>query len=328
MRCFSIIQPSAWLVVAAALGCREPRAGASADAPVAPMDASDKADSSTDTGYPPPNADLVAPVGSAGALDIAAWNIENFPCGQYPGCRDSASATVVTVADLIASLEIDVIAVEEIADVAAWNEVLARLPAYDGVLSTHAYGDGDYQKVGVIYRTDAVSLSSPRLILTDHGYEFPRPPLEIQISTKGAALDFTMIVVHLKAGLGPEDRQRREAASNLLEEYVRNGNTGDGDVVILGDFNNVIDDPEERQILSAWLSRPDDYAFATEALSADGAFTFLPDHVLLDHIVTTASLADDLAGGSAIIPRLDQTVVNYEYAISDHLPVVTGMPIF
>ena len=32
-----------------------------------------------DTGYPTPRSDLVPAVGTAGALDVACWNIENFP---------------------------------------------------------------------------------------------------------------------------------------------------------------------------------------------------------------------------------------------------------
>lgn len=329
----------AWLW---ALGCRDVASPAAVDAPVttaadAPLiDAPLTADPDGPAGeYPPPDDDLVPAVGSASTLEVGAWNIENFPCGQAPGCRDNTEATIKVVADIIASMEIDVLAVEEIASVEAWNELLARLPGYEGRLSAHTYNDGTYQKVGVIFRTSVVSVPSMKLLFNDsaHDYDLPRPPLELQVAVNDAEVAFTMIVVHLKAGTGYEDQQRRRAASELLEQHVYDlVSGGDSNVIVLGDFNNEIDsdEPEERMVLDAWLSRPDSYTFATQALADGGAFSFVPSHVLLDQIVTTASLVDERAGGTTVIPRLDQAanIFNYVDGVSDHLPVATTMPIF
>src|SRR5690606_42157527 len=88
--------------------------------------------------YEPPRTDLVAPVGSGATVDIATWNIENFPADE---------STPSLVADLVASLDLDLIAVQEITSVVAFNELVARLPDHGGLLSSHTYGDDTYQKV-------------------------------------------------------------------------------------------------------------------------------------------------------------------------------------
>src|SRR5437868_4714656 len=67
----------------------------SADAGPAPVDG----------GYPPPSTTATPAVGSAHSLDIAAWNIHNFP---------STPASPELIADLVASLDLDVVAFEEV----------------------------------------------------------------------------------------------------------------------------------------------------------------------------------------------------------------------
>ena len=77
--------------------------------------------------YRGPNGDLVPPVGTDATLDIACWNLEWFP-------KDERTAAFVV--DLITSMELDIVVVEEVASVNAWNDVLAQLPLHDGVLSS------------------------------------------------------------------------------------------------------------------------------------------------------------------------------------------------
>jgi hypothetical protein len=69
-----------------------------------------------------PSDDLVDPIGSDDAIDIAAWNIENFPANGN---------TPALVADLITSLDLDLVAVEEIADVDAFDELVELLPDHE-----------------------------------------------------------------------------------------------------------------------------------------------------------------------------------------------------
>ena len=112
----------------------------------------DTPDADPDHPFPAPRTDLLPAVGSEATLEIATWNIQNFP---------AKPSTPESVADVIASLNVDIVVTEEIADEDAWNELLQRLRDYDGILSTHQYAPGDYQKIGVIYRRSLVTPGAP-----------------------------------------------------------------------------------------------------------------------------------------------------------------------
>jgi hypothetical protein len=138
----ALISAAAALVAPASLaGCRD----------VAP--ATDAAIDGDGWPYAPPRTDVVAAVGSPATLEIATWNIENFPAD---------AGTPRYVAELIASLELDVIVVLEIADEAEWRERLDRQREHEGVLSSHTFGATSYQKIGVIYRAGLVTVGAPR----------------------------------------------------------------------------------------------------------------------------------------------------------------------
>src|SRR5689334_17432264 len=60
--------------------------------------------------------DVVDAIGSDDALDIGAWNLKNFPCGNASDslvCRDSTADTPALVASIIRQLDVDLLAVEE-----------------------------------------------------------------------------------------------------------------------------------------------------------------------------------------------------------------------
>src|SRR3954464_7479758 len=71
--------------------------------------------------------DLVPAVGTATTLDIACWNLREFP---------AMPTTPRVVGDLIASLALDIVAVEEIADRAAFESIVARLPGWEARMPT------------------------------------------------------------------------------------------------------------------------------------------------------------------------------------------------
>lgn len=271
--------------------------------------------------WPAPRDNVVPAVGTAATLDIASWNIENFP---------QQSGTASMVADLITSMQLDLLGVQEIESIAAFDEVVARLPNHEGVLSTHTYGNGTYQKLGFIYDTRVVELSNAALIFQNEGYIFPRPPLraEARVVSNGTTLDFIIIVVHLKAGFDFQDRQRRDDAVTMLEGYVRGVVDGSGqDVVILGDFNEVITSSAGIAVMEPWLDDAARYRVHTRTLASSGSFTFIPSQAILDHVVTTTTLDDELGSATGVIPRLDQQLSQYRNLVSDHLPVVLGIPL-
>ena len=268
-------------------------------------------------GPPPVDDDLVPPVGSAATFDIASWNAENFP---------KSARAIDLLADLIASLDVDLIVFEEIASVQAWNDLLARLPAYEGVLSSHRYAPTLYQKLGFLYRKGLVTVGPAELLFTSDNYGFPRPAMKVHVEAAG--LDFDAIGVHLKAGSSTDDAARRAAAVQVLDAYLRAQIDGGGEdeVVVLGDYNEVITDAEGRQVLAPLHGASDRYRFLTEPAALAGEHTFISSNMVIDHIVVTAGLYDEVGAARAVIPRLETMVPRYDPDLTDHLPVIVSIP--
>lgn len=274
--------------------------------------------------YPAPRTDVVPRVGGDGSLDVATWNLEFFPLEQ---------ASPRLVADLIASLDLDLIAVQEIASTSGFQELIDRLPDHEGILSSDTYSDGTYQKIGFIYRADLMDAGPPTLVFQGDGYEFPRPALQVTFTADDGdhpPVSFVAISVHLKAGFGSEDGHRRELAIQMLDDYTRQmvDGSGDDDVILLGDFNEEIDDAEGQARFAPFLSAPDRYDVRTGGLASAGEVSFIPSQVMLDHVISTIALEDEFSGGDDVIPHLDDQFGSYVSSISDHLPVVAKMPIF
>lgn len=304
---------SLWLGLAA---CSDPAQPAGDAAPLV-----DAAAGRPDSSFPPPRDDLVPRIGSDDAIDIATWNLEHFPL---------ESGTPRLVADLITSMDLDLVAVQEIEDTDAFDELVERLRDFDAIVSSHTYGNGSYQKIGFLYRRDVVQLSGGALLFGDRGYVFPRPPLQAivtAVSAAGEPFDFVAITLHLKAGRDAEDRERRHDAVRVLEDHVRELVASvDEDVILLGDFNEVVTTDEGTATLAPLLDATR-YRMHTAPLAEAGAATFLPSSVVLDHVVSTAALADELAGGDDEIPDLEDQLGGYRSVISDHLPVVVSVPV-
>ena len=243
-------------------------------------------------------------VGSEATFDLATWNIENFP-------KDMATAALA--ADLITSLALDVVVVEEVANEAAWNELAARLPYHEALLSPHVYSATEYQKLGVLYRRPLVSVAPLRLLFNGDTFDFPRPPIQVSISVddgEHARMAFDLIGVHLKAGVTTEDRTRRRNAIVDLDAHVRAQVDGGGEdeVVMLGDFNEVVTDAAGQGVFAPFLTAADRYKMQTQAYAQGGGITYINfGGRALDHIVTTAGLAAEVAGGELVVPRLDQS---------------------
>ena len=275
-----------------------------------------------DSAFEAPRTNLVPRVGRDDTIDLAAWNVENFP---------QAATTPRLLADLIASLDLDLVAVQEIADTAAFDELVGRLPRHDAVLSSHTYGNGSYQKVGFVYRTDLLEVTGASLLFENMGYTFPRPPLRVNVTIRGSdpVIDFVAIVVHLKAGVDRSDRERRTQAIIALDTYVRGvvDNTSETDVMLLGDFNERLTTSSGQRTMAPLLTATERYTVHTLPLAQAGTVTFLPAGIMLDHVVSTSSLSDEFRGETAVVPPLDQQFSGYETLITDHLPAIIALPI-
>jgi hypothetical protein len=260
------------------------------------------------------NAGVVPQVGSATTLDIGCWNVENFP---------KKAGSPVALADLIASMDLDIVAVSEINDQAAFDQVKARLPGWNGVLGSGNHGTGGEippQRLGFFWKESAATLTSTKPLFTTSSYEFPRPPFQATVTAGGKT--FTLITVHLKAGISAEDQARRQAAHVVLEGYMR---TLDGPVLLCGDFNQEVygePDAGTGTIYAPYLADSARYRMLTAPLDRAGGITFLDYSNMLDQMIGTSGLDSMIGAAAPLIPQLDDQYSPYESVVSDHLPVV------
>ncbi len=258
-------------------------------------------------------------VGSDSTIDIITWNIENFP-------KDGQN-TIDEVAQIVSDLDVDAIAVQEIADTNAFNNLLAQLPGWDARLSPHEYSGGDYQKVGLLYNTNVVTVNGYQLLFEDDGYAFPRPAMELDviISEGTHTFDFKMIVVHLKAYEGEENEARRRAAIDSLKNYIDSqvAQNEEKDYILTGDFNDHLEDPPEDNVFTVMLDDTAHYEFLSEPLVGFyGTYIGYNEPDLIDHTIITDDARSEYGdNGYTEALYLDYQNSDYEATVSDHRPL-------
>ena len=75
--------------------------------------------------------------------------------------------------------------------------------------------------------------------------------------------DFHIIIFHLKAGSDEDSRLRREAAIVMLKDYLDTNVpiSGDPDWIVLGDWNDELDDPVSENVFTPFLDDSANYTF-------------------------------------------------------------------
>lgn len=257
-------------------------------------------------------------------LEIATWNIEWFP--------KQGDTTIEKVRDIIEQSDIDMIAIQEIADTHAFLQLVAQLPEYDGLYSQGYYGPGNYQKTGLIYKKAIITVKSQSQLFSGNDYAFPRPPLllEIEAEKDGAVFDFNLINIHLKAFGGDDDLARRRAAAESLKTYMddRIAIETEKDWIVVGDWNDEIDDPPEENAFTVFLE-DSTYIFLTEPLAGNYYYASYPSYrSLIDHILISEDCLEEYEGGETTTLRLDDHILNYFNTVSDHRPVMATFPVF
>ncbi len=247
--------------------------------------------------------------GTDETLDIITWNIENYPKNDL---------TNTYISEIIDSLDVEIIALQEITDNVSFNDLVNSLEGWSGYRSGGS--SSDYQELAYIINTNKVEiLSGPYTILNSYQYEFAyREPLVLECSYNNHHL--TIINIHYKCCDGSE--ASRLAASNLLYDYI-NSNLNSENVIVLGDFNDLLND-SSINIFAPFLD-DDDYSFADYniAISSNQYWSFpnWPSH--LDHILITNELFNNvISTNTALIDySLNGGFSTYYSYISDHRPV-------
>ncbi|NBP69319.1 MAG: hypothetical protein EBU52_11295 [Cytophagia bacterium] len=278
----------------------------------------------TDNGNPLPPTEPVAgkyanclSVHNNATLDVATWNIENFP--------NNGTTTLNLAKEIINTMDADIIAVQEIVSGTNFNTLIASLDGYAGVV----VGSGGSQKLGYIYKTSEItSFETPVELFTDDNCAFPRPALKTTL-THVSGKQVTFINVHLKccddaptqSCLGGIERRRQ--ASTKLKAYI-DQNLSNQAVIVLGDWNDDITQPEGNQVFSNFVNDANNYKFADMPIATGSTanFSYQSTQYLshLDHILISNELFNNL--GVVRTAVLSTCEPQYKNSVSDHYPVI------
>lgn len=210
-----------------------------------------------------------------GNLRIATYNIRNFPKdtmglpdgGADAGADAGAGANaeeepeptalvrkqndtdLAMAVEILDKLDFDVLAVQEINDPRAFEDLLGRLGQKNG-RRYHAVFSTEYphsQNTGIVVFTDRARIESPKV----HAEVATRPTMRAGfsariLSTKEGGADFGLLVLHLASGdSGGRARLRAEQASFAAKVVAeRKSEMGDDDFVVVGDFNTALHEKE------------------------------------------------------------------------------------
>ena len=273
---------------------------------------------------PPPPVDGPYPdlsFGGDGTFELLTWNLKNYPT--------VAVDQPDYIADIIAALQPDVVAVQEINSAYVFDQMVAGIPGYDGQVCNSTSYSG--QDLAWIWRTETVTVNSLYDIFEHDSSPFPRDPAVMDLTFGG--VDLLVINNHLKCcGDGEitmsedDEEYRRLEACTLLDGWVEI-NAPERRVIIVGDMNDKLNDMTSRNVFTPFLDDPDHYLFADMALATIPASYSWKLQSHLDHILLSDELFADFAKATSMVAtiRVDLHMTNalseYQGHVSDHFPV-------
>jgi endonuclease/exonuclease/phosphatase family metal-dependent hydrolase len=276
----------------------------------------------------PPDANRFSAfaVGSDTTLELVTWNLRNF-------ATDAGGDEVALAAEAILGLGADVVALQEIAQAVRFDQLLEALPGYRGYQAR----TDNFQNLAYVWLDSTVTVDAVFELFPGEWRPFPRQPLVLEITWRGR--EFVLVNNHLKCcGNGqldladPDDEEtRRLDAVTMLEQWMA-AERADAAVVVLGDLNDWLTDPEAHNVFQPWLAQPEAYRFTDLAVAAGPAdgWSWGPGRGHLDHILVTDELfaAAEAPGADCRTLRLDRALDGGTFTgdLSDHAPVVLVLP--
>ncbi|MDX2051341.1 MAG: endonuclease/exonuclease/phosphatase family protein [Polyangiaceae bacterium] len=280
---------------------------------------------------------------------IATWNLRWFPDGT-PEAKPSGGTDLNWLACVLSSLELDVVAVQEVKRTALAQQAMTQLLGALKQLSGATYAleldrcplDDDAH-VGFLYNTARVSIAKLQDYpsLNPYGVSCEgrlRTGFGGYVKIAGGP-DLSLLSVHLKSG--PDQRSytlRRRSLAGMKDVFANaNAAQPDGDVLVLGDFNTMgcedcaplITGADEREVLAGELGAlvPRFHRLPTD-LSCSEYYANGPS--LLDHIVAAEPFEEFPKDGRATVSgycaeakcAAFSTPPAAYTALSDHCPIV------
>ena len=261
--------------------------------------------------------------GTDSTFEVLTWNLKWFPT--------NGQTTIDYLGEIIEALDVDLLAIQEVDEISAFEQLVEGLDAYEGYLESSYFAGLAY-----IYKTGTLQINDIYEIYTSSQFwsPFPRAPMVMDLDFKGER--FIIINNHLKCcGDGildisdqDDEETRRYIASNLLKEYVDsyfpNENT-----IVLGDLNDILSDDAQNNVFQKILDDGDNYLFADYEIAfgneSEWSYPSWPSHI--DHMLITNELFDDLARAGSVIQtiKVEEYLTGgwpeYDANVSDHRPL-------
>ncbi len=248
---------------------------------------------------------------SANTLDVVTWNIEQF---------SDANSDLDEIKNIIETMDADIIGVQEITSITDFNTLANSISGWEGKIVNVSGG----LDVGYFYKSSEIELlENLSTIYDNEDSAFPRPPVVGKFKHI-SGLEFTVFNIHLKCCSGSEGR--REEASTLLKSYI-DTNLPNTPVILLGDYNDEIQEAASSNVFQNLIDDASNYNFADMAIakgpSSGWSFPSWPSHI--DHILISNEFFDKLESTSTL--KLEGCLSNYASAVSDHRPVMVRLKV-
>jgi endonuclease/exonuclease/phosphatase family metal-dependent hydrolase len=259
--------------------------------------------------------------GDASTFEVVTWNLRTYPLTEVS--KD-------LLAQIIPQLKVDLIAVQEVMDYGAFTELADLIPYYDALI----YSATSTYRLAYLYDTRTVQVNSAYTIFDGDTNPFPRAPYVLDLTFQGQNL--YVINNHLKAfgdnyidETDPWDEEyRRRLACQELDAYIST-NLGDEKVIVLGDFNDQIAEPEEYNVFLSFLDKPDEYQFSDMAIAQNpinSAVSYPSSNSHIDHILITNELFGSFASEGSLCRVINVenwfgSWAAYSDQLSDHRPL-------
>lgn len=264
-------------------------------------------------------------VGTDTTVDVACWNTEWLGDAQYgPSNEVTQMKNVVAI---IKGMNLDLWGMCEVSSPAAWDTLRARLPDYDGVISTWS----QTQKTALLYRKSMFRLLNAQHILAVYEREFAsgRLPLEVMLEVNTGVKRDTIyaIVLHLKANTGTtaertESYDFRKRSSEALKDYMDARKSRK--FLVIGDWNDDLDVSIYNNLPTPFariLADTAQYFFPSRALTLSGQRSTTSFSNMIDHQMVNRNMRTYFVANSAAVFRADLYITGYGSNTSDHYPV-------
>lgn len=256
------------------------------------------------------------------ALEAVTWNMEHFP--------KASDTTVSNVSEVMNAIGADIFAVQEIGSIEAFTHLLKSMPQYGYILTQQS----SYYDQAIIYRKDVLTPLGSMEPFAESDYNFAgRPPLRGDFLWRfgDKEMQITVVNVHLKC-CGDGLNRRKKSVVELHDYLRRMQDYGMENIIVLGDWNDDVNDVGQEQSFPAFIEDPTHFRFVTAEIAADPEQASYPDWPsFLDNILISNALFPNYQEGGYVqtlpVQKWFGGWENYESIISDHRPVLVRIPV-